>query len=100
VGDLQVSEAVVAAVAGDLRAVVEETRSGVSSLDSHLSGLLGSGWTGEAGSAFGDVWQRWHEGAAELVRGLDNMAAASEEAAQGYHQTDTDGSASVNSAGL
>ncbi len=98
-GELRVTEVQVLSVAGDLRAVVEETRSGVSSLDGQLSGLLGSGWTGEAGSAFGGVWQRWHEGAEELVRGLDNMAAALEEAAQGY-QTDTDGSASVNSAAL
>ena len=99
-GELQVTESQVLAVAGDLRAVVEETRSGLSNLDSQLSSLLGSGWTGQAGSAFGGVWQRWHEGAEELIRGLDTMAAALDEAAQGYHQTDAGGAAAVNSAGI
>ena len=99
-GDLQVSEAKVLSVAGDLRAVVENTQSGLSSLDSQLSVLLGSGWTGQAGSAFGDVWQRWHEGASELIRGLDTMAGLLEDAAHGYHHSDTDGAAAMNSAGM
>jgi WXG100 family type VII secretion target len=100
VGELQVTEAQVAAVAGDLRAVADETRTGLSSLDGQLSGLLGSGWTGQAGSAFGDVWQRWHDAAEELVAGLESMAAALDDAAQGYHQTDASGAAAVNSAGM
>lgn len=79
---------------------MEYTQSGLSSLDSQLSGLLGSGWTGQAGSAFGDVWQRWHEGASELIRGLDTMAGLLEEAAHGYHHSDTDGAAAMNSAGM
>jgi WXG100 family type VII secretion target len=65
-----------------------------------LSGLLGSGWTGQAGSAFGGVWQRWHEGAEELVRGLETMAGLLDEAAYGYHRTDTSGAAAVDSAGM
>jgi WXG100 family type VII secretion target len=99
-GDLQVTEAQVAAVAGELRSVAEETRTGLTSLDGQLSGLLGSGWTGQAGSAFGDVWQRWHEGAEQLVRGLDTMAGMLDEAAQGYHQTDASGGAAIDSAGM
>jgi WXG100 family type VII secretion target len=98
--ELHVTEARVAAVAGDLRAVAEETRSGLSSLDGQLSGLLGSGWTGQAGSAFGGVWQQWHEAAEKLVRGLDTMAGLLDEAAHGYHQTDSSGAAAVDSAGM
>ncbi len=78
----------------------EETRSGLSILDGQLSGLLGSGWTGQAGSAFGGVWQRWHEGAEEMVRGLETMAGLLDEAAHGYHRTDTSGAAAVDSAGM
>jgi WXG100 family type VII secretion target len=99
-GDLQVTEAQVISVAGDLRTVAEETRSSLSSLDGQLSGLLGSGWTGQAGSAFGDVWQRWHEGAEQLVRGLDTMAGLLDEAAHGYRQTDSSGGAAIESAGM
>jgi WXG100 family type VII secretion target len=99
-GELQVDPAHVASVAGDLRAVVEETRTGLSTLDGQLSGLLGAGWTGQAGSAFGDVWQRWHEGAAELVKGLDTMAGLLEEAAHSYHQTDMTGGAAIDGSGM
>jgi WXG100 family type VII secretion target len=99
-GDMQVTEAHVVSVAGDLRTVVEETRSGLSSLDGQLSSLFGSGWKGQAGSAFGDVCQRWHEGAEELVRGLDTMAGLLEEAAHGYHQTDSAGGAAIDSSGM
>jgi WXG100 family type VII secretion target len=83
-----------------LRAVAEETRSGLSSLDGQLSALLGSGWSGQAGSAFGGVWQRWHQGAEDLLRGLDTMAGLLDEAAHGYHQTDSSGGAAIDSAGM
>lgn len=98
-GDLQVTEAQVVSVAADLRTVAEETRTGLSSLDGRLSSLLGSGWKGQAGSAFGDVWQRWHGGAEQLVQGLDTMAGLLEQAAHGYHQTDTAGGAAIDSSG-
>lgn len=94
------TEAALHAVAEEVRAVGDETRSGLATLDGQLHGLLGSGWTGQAGSAFGDVWQRWHEGAENVLRGLDTMAGLLEEAAQGYHSTDTGGAAAVDSAGM
>lgn len=99
-GELQVTPEHVASVAGDLRAVVEETRTGMSSLDGQLSRLLGAGWTGQAGSAFGDVWQRWHEGAAELVKGLDTMAGLLEQAAESYSEADAAGGAAIDSSGM
>jgi ESAT-6 family protein len=97
---MRVTEAQLQSVAGDLRAVVEETRTGLAALDGQLSGLLGSGWTGQAGSAFGGVWQRWHEGASELVRGLDSMAGLLEEAAGSYRQTDAAGGAAIDGSGM
>ena len=100
VGELQVTEAQLTSVAADLRTVVEETQAGLSALDDRLSGLLDSGWTGQAGSAFDGVWKRWHEGAAQLVRGLDTMAALLDEAAHGYRQTDASGSTAIDSAGM
>jgi WXG100 family type VII secretion target len=100
VGELQVTEGALQAVAQELRVVVDETRSGLTTLDGQLHGFLGSGWTGQAGSAFGDVWQRWHDGAENMLRGLDTMAVALEEAAQGYQSTDAGGAAAVDSAGM
>ena len=98
--ELQVTEAQLAAVAADLRTVVEETQTGLSGLDDQLSGLLGSGWTGQAGSAFDGVWKRWHEGAEQLVRGLDTMAGLLDGASRGYGQTDRSGGAAIDSAGM
>jgi WXG100 family type VII secretion target len=97
-GELQIPEAALQAVAQEVRAVVDETRSGLTTLDGQLHGLLGSGWTGQAGSAFGDVWQRWHDGAENMMRGLDTMAGLLDEATQGYHSTDTGGASAVDSA--
>jgi ESAT-6 family protein len=99
-GELRVTPEQLVSVAGDLRTVVEETRTGLSTLDNQLSGLLGTGWTGQAGSAFGDVWQKWHHGAAELVKGLDTMAGLLEQAAQGYGGTDAAGGAAIDSSGM
>jgi WXG100 family type VII secretion target len=99
-GDLRVTEAKLTSVAEDLRAVVEETRTDLSSLDGQLSGLLGSGWTGQAGSAFDGVWKRWHDGADQLVRGLDTMAGLLDQASHGYRQTDAEGAAAVDSAAM
>ena len=98
-GQLQVSESVVAGVATSLRAVADDTNSGLTSVDGELSRLLGSGWTGQAGSAFGEVWTRWHEGAENVVKGLESMASALEQAAQAYRGTDAEGRAAVESAG-
>jgi WXG100 family type VII secretion target len=99
-GELQVSESVVAGVAKSLRSAADDTNSGLTGLDGELSRLLGSGWTGQASSAFGDVWTRWHEGAQNVVKGLESMAAALEQAAQGYTVTDAEAQAAVDSAGM
>ena len=80
--------------------MVDETGSGLTTLDGQLHGLLGSGWKGQAGSAFGDVWQRWHDGAENMLRGLDTMTGLLEEAAHGYRSTDTGGAAAIDSAGM
>jgi WXG100 family type VII secretion target len=99
-GELQVTGTHVVAVAEDLRAVAEQTRSGLSNIDGQVADLLGSGWTGQAGSAFSGVWQRWHAGAEELVRGLDTMAGLLEEATQSYQGADAAGGAAIDSSGM
>lgn len=100
VSELEVSESVVAGVAKELRSAVDATHSGLANLDGELAGLFGSGWTGQAGSAFGQVWTRWHEGAENVVKGLESMASALEQAAQGYGATDAEARSAVESAGL
>jgi WXG100 family type VII secretion target len=99
-GDLQVSESVVAGVAKSLRGVADDTKSDLAGLDGELSRLLGAGWTGQAGSAFDKVWAHWHEGANNVVKGLEAMASALEEAAHSYGETDASGEAAISSAGM
>lgn len=98
--ELHVTESVVTNVANELRSAADETTSGLTNLDGELARLLGSAWTGQAGSAFGEVWKRWHEGAENLVKGLESMASALEHAAQGYGSIDAEGRAAVESAGM
>jgi WXG100 family type VII secretion target len=100
VGELQVTEAALQAVAQEVRAVVDETRSGLTTLDGQLHGVLGSSWTGQASTAFDEVWQRWHEGAENMLRGLERMTGLLDEAAHGYRSTDAGGAAAVDSAGM
>ncbi len=98
--ELQVTAAQLTTVAADLRAIVDETQAGLSGLDDQLSRLLGSGWTGQAGSAFDGVWKRWHEGAEQFVRGLGTMAGLLDQAAHDYGQTDASGGTAIDSAGM
>lgn len=87
-------------MAKSLRTVADDTKSDLAGLDSELSRLLGAGWTGQAGSAFDKVWAHWHEGANNVVKGLESMASALEEAAHSYGATDSAGEAAINSAGM
>lgn len=97
--ELHVSEALITRVAQEVRALADAANSDLASLDSDLTELLGSGWTGAASSAFGEVWTRWKEGAENVLSGLTSMASALEQAAQQYRATDTSAGAAVDAAG-
>jgi WXG100 family type VII secretion target len=99
-GDVKVIEGQLSSVAADLRGIVERTSAELTDLDGELTALLGSGWIGQAGAAFAGVWHDWDEGAANLIRGLDTMAGLLDSAAQVYHQTDDEGAAAMDSAGM
>jgi WXG100 family type VII secretion target len=100
VSDLGVTTSALAAVAGELQSVAEGLRSGLGSLDGEVSGLLGSGWSGEAASAYDGVWREWHEGAQQVAEGLLKMSRLLQDAAQRYATTDASGAANVSGAGL
>ena len=75
VADLGVETSALVAVAGELDSVAQGLQAGMGSLDSEVSSLLGSGWSGGAASAYSGVWQEWHEGASQVVEGLLRMSA-------------------------
>ncbi|HKP44401.1 WXG100 family type VII secretion target [Mycobacterium sp.] len=97
---LGVTPSELVAVAAELESVAEGLRSGLGSLDGEVSGLLGSGWSGEAASAYSGVWQEWHDGASQVVQGLTAMHGLLQEAAGRYSGTDTSGAADVSGSGL
>jgi WXG100 family type VII secretion target len=100
VSDLQVTTASLTAVAGELETVADGLRTGLGSLDGEVSGLLGSGWSGEAASAYDGAWREWHEGAQRVVEGLTKMSALLQDAVEGYEAADAGGAARVSEADL
>lgn len=98
--NLGVETSALVAVAGELDSVAQGLRSGVGSLDNEVTSLLGSGWSGEAASAYSSVWQEWHDGAQRVFEGLAKMSALLQTAASGYSGTDESGAAGISGVGL
>ena len=98
--DLGVETSALVAVAGELDSVAHGLRTGVSSLDNEVSSMLGSGWSGEAASAYSGVWQEWHDGAHRVAEGLARMSALLQDAASRYSTTDGSGAEGISGAGL
>jgi WXG100 family type VII secretion target len=66
----------------------QRLQDGLSSVDLHTRELLGSGWKGDAASAFGKEWEKWHGGAGQVVRGLQTMSDLLTVAGKEYAKTD------------
>jgi ESAT-6 family protein len=75
----------------------QRLQDGLSSVDLQTRGLLGSGWKGEAASAFGREWEKWHSGAGQVVRGLQTMSDLLTVAGKEYAKTDEQAAGAVNS---
>lgn len=85
-------------VAADrLQAAGQRLQDGLSSVDLETSNLLGSGWKGEAATAFEKYWDQWHNGAGQVVRALQTMSAALDAAARSYEATDEQAGGALDS---
>ncbi|MCG7594653.1 WXG100 family type VII secretion target [Mycobacterium sp. PSTR-4-N] len=71
-----------------LRDAGQRLQDGLSSVDLETRQLLGSGWKGGAASAYGPAWDQWHDGAGQVVRGLQTMADLLSLAGKEYAKTD------------
>jgi WXG100 family type VII secretion target len=56
-------------------------------LDAQVREML-TGWQGGSGSAYGDAWDLWHNGAAEVQLGLAILAKAVGNAGIQFHAQD------------
>lgn len=75
----------------------QQLQDGLSSVDLETSNLLASGWKGDAASAFAKYWEQWHQGAGQVVRGLQTMSELLAASADEYAATDERSGDAVNS---
>lgn len=93
--DVVVSE--LSRVSARLKDAGQRLQDGLSSVDLETGQLLGSGWKGDAATAFGSAWDRWHNGAGQVVRGLQSMSDLLSVAAKEYAKTDEHGAGAIGS---
>ncbi|WP_082022986.1 WXG100 family type VII secretion target [Mycolicibacterium setense] len=82
-----------------LEAAGQRLQDGLSSVDLETQQLLGSGWKGDAASAFGKAWEQWNGGAGQVVRGLQTMAQLLTVAGKEYAKTDQQSAGAIGSSG-
>ena len=58
-----------------LSVAARDFRTRLAELDGHVRDLL-NGWHGGSGGAYGEAWDMWHRGAAEVQQGLAILAQA------------------------
>lgn len=92
VSDLQLA-------AARLQDAGQRLQDGLSSVDLETQQLLGSGWKGDASSAFGKIWEQWHNGAGQVVRGLQTMSQLLTVAGKEYAKTDEESGGSISASG-
>jgi WXG100 family type VII secretion target len=65
-------------------------------LDGQVREML-SGWQGGAGGAYGQAWELWHRGAAEVQQGLSILAKAVGEVGVTYQGRESSSAAALRS---
>lgn len=81
-----------------LRDAGQRLQDGLSSVDLETRELLGSGWKGGAASAFSGAWDQWHNGAGQVIRGVQTMSELLRVAADQYARADEQGADAIASA--
>jgi WXG100 family type VII secretion target len=84
------------AAAERLRDAGQRLQDGLSGVDLETRQLLGSGWKGDAASAYGPAWDQWHTGAGQVIRGLQTMADLLNLAGKEYAKTDEQSGEALN----
>lgn len=96
-GSVEVVTSELHVAADRLRASAQRLQDGLSSVDLETSNLLSSGWKGEAATAFGKYWDQWHNGAGQVVRALQTMSDALDEAGRVYAAQDEEAGRALGS---
>lgn len=96
-GSVEVVTSELHVAADRLRASAQRLQDGLSSVDLETSNLLSSGWKGEAATAFEKYWDQWHNGAGQVVRALQTMSDALDEAGRVYAAQDEEAGRALGS---
>lgn len=94
---LELVQSEFSAASNSLSHSAQELQDGLSRVDLSVSQLLASDWKGDAGSAFQKVWDQWHNGAGQVVQGLQAMSSLLSVAGRQYGNADAQGAAAINS---
>ena len=60
----------------------------LASLRSKVESLIGAQWNGAASQSFHELWQKWHQGAAQVHDALDGISQMLSGAARVYQDTE------------
>jgi len=71
-----------------LTGATNDLHSRIIELDCQVREML-DGWRGEAGGAYGQAWDLWHSGAAEVQQGLSILAKAVGDVGVAYQGQDS-----------
>lgn len=96
-GSVEVVTSELHVAADRLRSSGQRLQDGLSAVDLETGNLLGSGWKGEAATAFEKYWDQWHTGAGQVVRALQSMSDALDEAARTYAAQDEEAGGALGS---
>lgn len=75
----------------------QRLQDGLSAVDLSVDQLLGSGWKGGAASTYSEQWNNWHNGAGQVIRGLQSMSESLKASADSYRATDQQAAGDVGS---
>lgn len=80
-----------------LESAAQRLKDGLASVNDETTQLLGSGWKGGAASAYGPAWDQWHQGAEQVIQGLQRMSELLTIAGKEYAKTDQSGADALGS---
>lgn len=80
-----------------LEAAAQRLKDGLATVDVQTTELMGAGWKGAAASAYAPAWEKWHDGAGQVVDGLQRMSELLSIAGKEYAKTDESASGAIDS---
>jgi WXG100 family type VII secretion target len=75
----------------------QRLQDGLTSVNDETTQLLGGGWKGQAASAYAPAWQKWDEGAKQVVTALQRMSELLTIAGKEYAKTDEQSAGALGS---